>query len=97
MCISVAEAIIYLNNMDKVKNEAKHKELRDYLEKHQKEIINYDLRQSANKTISSVRGKKANDLVVAHRQKKKDMASSRVGSSALAMIKTNRINLKHAG
>ena len=46
---NTTEAIIYLNNMDKVKNEAKHKELRDYLEKHQNEIINYDLRRSANK------------------------------------------------
>ena len=93
---NVSEAIIYLDNMDKIKNEVKHKELRDYLEKHQKEIINYDLRQRANKTIGSGRGEKANDLVVAHRQKKKGMAWSRVGSSALAIIKTNRINLMHA-
>ena len=87
------EAIIYLDNMDKVRNEAKHKELRDYIEKHQKEIINYGLRQKANKTIGSGRCEKGNDLVVAHRQKKKGMAWSRAGSSALAIIKTNRINL----
>ena len=89
---NVVEAIIYLDNMDKIKNETKHKELRDYLEKHQKEIINYDLRQAADKTIGSGRCEKANDLVVAHRQKKKGMAWSRVGSSALAIIKINRIN-----
>ena len=93
---NAAEAIIYLDNMDKIKNEAKHKELRDYIEKHQKEIINYDLRQSVHKTIGSGRCEKANDLVVAHRQKKKGMAWSRVGSSALAIIKTNRINLSKA-
>ena len=93
---NATEAIIYLDNMDKVKNEVKHKELRDYLEKHQKEIINYDLRQSVHKTIGSGRCEKANDVVVAHRQKKKGMAWSRVGSSALAIIKTNRINLNRA-
>ena len=91
-----AEAIIYLDNMDKIRNEAKHKELRDYLEKHQKEIINYGARQKANKTIGSGRCEKGNDLVVAHRQKKKGMAWSRTGSSSLAIIKTNRINLFQA-
>ena len=90
------EAIIYLDNMEKVRNEAKHKELRDYLEKHQKEIINYGLRQKANKTIGSGRCEKGNDLVVAHRQKKKGMAWARTGSSALAIIKTYRINLLQA-
>ncbi len=93
---NATEAMIYLDNMDKIKNEVKHKELRDYLEKHQKEIINYDLRQSVHKTIGSGRCEKANDLVVAHRQKKKGMAWSRVGSSALAIIKTNRINISRA-
>ena len=91
-----AEAIIYLDNMDKIRNQAKHKELRDYLEKHQKEIINYEARQKANKTIGSGRCEKGNDLVVAHRQKKKGMAWSRTGSSSLAIIKTNRINLLKA-
>jgi hypothetical protein len=65
---NATEAMIYLDNMDKVKNEVKRKELRDYLEKHQKEIINYGLRQSTHKTIGSGRCEKANDLVVAHRQ-----------------------------
>lgn len=93
---NATEAMIYLDNMDKIKNEAKHKELRDYLEKHQKEIINYDLRKSVGKTIGSGRCEKANDVIVAHRQKKKGMAWSRVGSSALAIIKTNRMNLDKA-
>ena len=93
---NAAEAIIYLDNMDKVKNKEKHQELRGYLEKHQKEIINYDLRQSAKKTIGSGRCEKANDLIVAHRQKKKGMAWSRVGSSALAIVCTKRMNLAKA-
>ena len=89
---NVAEAIIYIDNMDKVRNVEKQQELRTYLEKHTSEIINYDLRQRANKTIGSGRAEKANDLVVAHRQKKKGMAWSRTGSSALAIINVNRIN-----
>lgn len=89
---NAAEAIIYLDNMTKIKNEAKHKDLRGYLEKHEAEIINYGLRQKVGKTIGSGRGEKANDLVVAHRQKKKGMAWSKTGSSALAIIKTSRIN-----
>lgn len=89
---NTAEAIIYIDNMERVKNEIKQKELRDYLEKHQDEIINYGLRKAASKTIGSGRGEKQNDLIVAHRQKKKGMAWSRKGSSSLAIIKTKRIN-----
>lgn len=93
---NATEAMIYLDNMDKIKNQEKHQELRNYFEKHQHEIINYDLRKKAGKTIGSGRCEKGNDLVVAHRQKKKGMAWSRVGSTALAIVKTNRINHKLA-
>jgi hypothetical protein len=89
---NAAEAIIYIDNLSRVKNETKQKELRDYLEKHQDEIINYGLRKDAGKTIGSGRGEKQNDIVVAHRQKKKGMAWSPKGSSSLAVIKVNRIN-----
>ena len=88
----VTQALAYLDAMDSVRNQAKHQELRDYLAKHQKEIINYGVRQAANKPIGSGRGEKANDSVVAHRQKKKGMAWSPIGSAALAIIKTNRMN-----
>ncbi|MEY4504576.1 MAG: hypothetical protein RL154_872 [Pseudomonadota bacterium] len=90
----VDEAIIYLDDMRRVKNQAKHKELRDYLEKHKDEIINYSTRKANGKTIGSGRGEKGNDLIVAHRQKKKGMAWSRKGSSALAILKTYRLNAK---
>lgn len=93
---NVAEALIYIDNIDRVKNQEKKQELRDYLEKHKVEIINYGLRQVANKTIGSGRGEKANDIVVAHRQKKKGMAWSRSGSSSLAIVKVNRINQQMA-
>jgi hypothetical protein len=89
---NVSEALIYIDNISRVKNQEKKQELRDYLEKHQTEVINYGLRKAANKTIGSGRVEKANDLVVAHRQKKKGMAWSRTGSSALAIIRINRIN-----
>jgi hypothetical protein len=93
---NVSEALVYIDTISCVKNQEKRQELRDYLEKHQSEIINYGLRQAANKTIGSGRVEKANDLVVAHRQKKKGMAWSKTGSSALAIIKINRINQKMA-
>jgi hypothetical protein len=92
----VAQAIVYIDALEKVKNIGKQKELRDYLEKHQKEIIDYGLRKAANKTIGSGRAEKANDLVVAHRQKKKGMAWAKTGSSSLAIIKINRLNNKIA-
>lgn len=93
---NVTQALQYLDAMTEVRNKAKHQELRDYLAKHEKEIINYGLRKTAGKTIGSGRCEKANDLVVAHRQKKKGMAWSKVGSSALAIVKINRINLQQA-
>lgn len=92
----VEQTLIYLDTMDKVRNKTKHQELRDYLAKHQHEIINYGLRKAAHKTIGSGRGEKANDIVVAHRQKKKGMAWSRAGSFALAIVKANRINQNRA-
>ena len=93
---NVAEAILYIDAMEKVKNTSKQKELRDYLEKHQTEIIHYGLRKAANKTIGSGRAEKANDVVVAHRQKKKGMAWAKPGSSSLAIININRLNNKIA-
>jgi hypothetical protein len=93
---NVAESLIYIDNISRVKNEEKKQELRDYLERHQSEIIDYGLRQAANKTIGSGRVEKANDLVIAHRQKKKGMAWSRTGSSALAIIRVNRFNQEMA-
>jgi len=64
---NASEALIYIDNISRVKNDEKKQELRDYLEKHQSEIIDYGLRQAANKTIGSGRVEKANGLVVAHR------------------------------
>ena len=93
---NVSESMIYIDNITRVKNHEKKKELHDYIEKHQSEIIDYGKRQAAKKTIGSGRGEKANDLVVAHRQKKKGMAWSKTGSASLAIIKVNQINIKNA-
>jgi hypothetical protein len=93
---NAAEAMIYIDNIGWVKSEDKRKELRGYLEKHQAEIIDYSRRQAANKAIGSGRVEKANDTVVAHRQKKKGMSWSRTGSSSLAIVNVNRMNLERA-
>jgi hypothetical protein len=44
------------------------------------------------KTIGSGRGEKANDQLVAHRQKKKSMSWSEKGSNALTILKSLEIN-----
>ena len=82
-----AEALDYLVQIPTVKNQEKLDELIGYLTKHKTEIIDYDKRKKAGKTIGSGRCEKANDHIVAHRQKKKGMAWSRPGTKALAIIK----------
>lgn len=86
------QALDYLAQIPQVKNQEKFEELVEYLTKHQAEIIDYYKRQQAGKTIGSGRCEKANDAIVAHRQKKKGMAWSKSGSKALAIIKTNLLN-----
>ena len=80
-------ALKYLNKIPKIKNKQIFDELTGYLTKHQPEIINYEKRKRANKVIGSGRVEKANDIIVAKRQKKKGMAWSKVGSKALAIVK----------
>lgn len=69
------------------RNQSKLLELIAYLEKHQLEIINYELRAALGKTIGSSRVEKGVDLVVGHRQKKKGMSWRTLGSKALAILK----------
>jgi len=85
-------ALECLTGLPKVKNAEKLEELVTYLKKHQTEIIDYEKRKQAGKTIGSGRCEKANDIVVAHRQKKKGTAWSRQGSKSLAIITVNRLN-----
>ncbi len=88
------EALNYLAQITEVKNQDKLEELVGYIQKHQSEIIDYYTRQLAGKTIGSGRCEKANDIIVANRQKKKGMAWSIPGSKALAIIKTHQLQLK---
>ena len=88
----VEQASTYLKTITQVRNVNKQQELLSYLDKHQSEIIDYQTRQKAGKPIGSGRGEKANDRVVAHRQKKKGMSWSKKGSRALAILKVDQIN-----
>lgn len=85
-------ALEYLDTQVSARNSEKLGELRGYLDKHQEEIIDYERRQDIGKTIGSGRMEKAVDQVIGHRQKKKGMSWSRVGSQALAILKVTELN-----
>jgi hypothetical protein len=87
-----AEAIDYLSHQVAVRNADKLQELIGYLEKHQKEIIDYKRRQAAGKSIGSGRMEKAVDQVIGHRQKRKGMSWRPEGSRALALLKVLELN-----
>lgn len=91
---NVKSSIEYIKKLKNVRNTEKQSELINYFEKHEAEIIDYELRQSIGKPLGSGRGEKANDIIVSHRQKKKGMSWSQKGSSALAIIKVNQLQQK---
>jgi hypothetical protein len=62
------------------------------LQKHHSEIIDYQRRQRAGKAIGSGRMQKGCNLVIGHRQKKKGMSWSLVGSRSLALLKVAELN-----
>jgi hypothetical protein len=86
------QAIAYVQTQITAKNAAKRDELVAYLTKHSREIINYEKRKMAGKKIGSGSVEKANDVIVAHRQKKKGMAWSSTGSESLAILKALESN-----
>ncbi len=88
----VEEALIYSDVMIETQRNKILEELQNYLLKHKNEIINYSKRQFIGKIIGSGRGEKANDQLVAIRQKKKVMSWSEKGSNALAVIKSLEVN-----
>jgi hypothetical protein len=67
-------------------------ELSGYLEKHYSEIINYERRSRAGRTIGSGRMEKGVDLTVGQRQKNKGMSWSHLGSRALSLLKVAELN-----
>lgn len=75
-----------------IKNYAKMEELKGYISRKRPHMACYALRKQLGLRISSNRVEKANDMVVAARQKHNGMAWSEKGSGALAIITAARIN-----
>lgn len=88
------KAIKYLNNIKKanIKNDNKLDELRGYLNRKSPYLTCYALRHQLGLRTSSNRVEKANDIVVANRQKHNGMAWSKTGSGALAIITAAKVN-----
>ena len=87
-------AIKYLDSLKNshIKNPTKIEELKGYIRRKSPNMTCYALRHELGLRISSNRVEKANDLVVAARQKHNGMSWSRKGSGALAIITTTMIN-----
>ena len=88
------EAVAYLNGLDaeKIKSVYWRDELAGYIERKTPDLSCYALRASLGLRVSSNRVEKANDLIVAQRQKHNGMSWSFEGSSALAVITTSIMN-----
>lgn len=87
----VDDALKYLKSVTP-RNQKKHDELITYLTKHKTEIINYQTRKDAGKTIGSGRMEKGVDIVIGQRQKHKGMSWSKAGSKALGILKVDELN-----
>lgn len=90
------KVIGYLTKIE-TRNVERKREFITYLEKHKSEIINYDKRKKAKKTIGSGLIEKTVDQIVAVRQKKKGMSWSKLGSKSLALLKMNKLKQKKEG
>ena len=91
---NVEGAIAYLKSLDStmIKNSKRLDELITYLQNKEPEIACYAIRRRLGLRISSNRVEKANDLIVAERQKGKGMSWSRQGSWSLACITAMYLN-----
>ena len=91
---NVDEALAYLQNLDgnTLRPTNRIEDLCQYIEKHRNHIPTYALRAELGLRNSSNRVEKANDLVVAQRQKHNGMSWSTSGSGALAQINALIIN-----
>ena len=90
----VDAAIEYLKGMEsnKIKNKDHIEKLIAYFQRNWSYIPCYALRQRLGLRVSSNRGEKANDLVVAKRQKHNGMSWSKPGSSGLANVSAIFLN-----
>ena len=86
------DALAYLQTQVLVRNPTKFEELLTYLHKHTSEIINYEKRQLAGKTIGSGRMEKGVDQTIGHRQKRKGLSWRDLGSRALGLLKMVELN-----
>ena len=93
---NVPEAIGYLNEIapENISNPGILKQVVEYLERKSGHIACYAFRQKMGLRISSNRVEKANDLLVAKRQKHDGMSWSEKGSGALAIIAAANVNGK---
>ena len=84
----VSAAVAYLKglNPEILRPKNRIEELQNYLEERREQIPCYALRSALGLRISSNRVEKANDMVVARRQKHNGMSWSETGSGALAQI-----------
>ena len=84
----VSAAVAYLKelNPEILRPKNRIEELQNYLEERREQIPCYALRHELGLRVSSNRVEKANDIVVAQRQKHNGMSWSEVGSGALAQI-----------
>lgn len=91
---NVQEAISYLNGLDEkhISNQYWMGQLTDYIGRKQENIACYAFRHRLRLRISSNRVEKANDLLVAKRQKHAGMSWSEKGSGALAVITALSVN-----
>ena len=93
---NVQEAIGYLDTLDakNISNQYWMKQLKDYIGRKQENVACYAFRHKLGLRVSSSRGEKANDLLVANRQKHNGMSWSEKGSGALAVITALQVNNK---
>jgi hypothetical protein len=93
----VDQAIDYLSHLatDQIKNDDERKHLMNYLEKNRGMIPVYAVRRELGLRNSSNQGEKANDLLVAARQKHNGMSWSKSGSVALAYVTALKKNQTH--
>lgn len=86
------QVLTYLGTQVQPRNPDRLQELMTYLHKHAHEIIDYQRRQQAGKSVGSGRVEKAVDQVIGRRQKDNAMSWSRLGSKALAILKVVELN-----
>ena len=93
----VDQAIIYLESLpeSEIKNEEERLHLMRYLAKNRPMIPVYAIRKELGLRNSSNRGEKANDLLVADRQKHNGMSWSKPGSVSLASVTALKKNKEY--